>query len=251
MTAPTPSSMPPSTPPPASPPLGPAPRPGPLDRLGAWGERTGQRLVDGVIRHARLLGDPESMVAALIMTVWATLAGLAAGTIGVVVAVVIAWVLHAMAVETGSHVTLWLSTAGLLILVVIASAGTFGDLHPVLLAAAGTTVLAHNELIRLNYSRRRSARVDDQIFQSSALAVGLAGLLAVVGVAIVSGLQSGGDRSWLWMPVATAALMAVGFGLSLLPTRRAPEASRRRWLPGERIPPPPPGHERAGRDQAF
>ena len=243
MTAPAPTS--------GGPPTGPGPQLGAVDRLGLWAERTGQRLVDAVVHHARLLSDPESMVAALIMTVWATLAGLAAGTIGVVVAVVIAWVLHTMAVETGSHVTLWLSTAGLLILVVVASAGTFGDLHPILLAAAGTTVLAHNELIRLNYSRRRGARVDDRIFQSSALAVGAAGLLAVVGVAIVSGLQGGGDRTWLWMPVATAALMAVGFGLSLAPTRRAPEASRRRWLPGERIPPPPPDQGQSGRDRAF
>ena len=237
---------------------GPTPPPGPppgadgtADRLLAWFDRSGQRIVDGVVGHARLLGDPESMVAALIVTVWATLAGLAGGTIGVIVAVVVGWLLHAMAVETGSHVTLWLSTAGLLILVVVASATTFDDLPPVLLAAAGTTVLAHNELVRLNYTRRRRAEVDDRIFQSSALVVGLAGLLAVVGVAIAGGLESGGDRSWLWMPVATAALMAVGFGLSLLPTRRAPEASRRRWLPGERIPPPPPDHDRSGGRPPF
>ena len=98
------------------------------------------------------------MVAALIITVWAALAGMVLGTGGVVVAVIVAWVLHGAAVETGNHVSLWLSTAGLLILVVVASAVTLDGLHPVLLAGAGATVLAHNELVRLNYTRRRHAR---------------------------------------------------------------------------------------------
>ena len=205
----------------------------------AWFERAGQRLLDAVVRHARLLADPESMAAALIMTVWAALAGLTAGTVGVALAVIVAWFLHGAAVESGSHVSLWLATAGLLILVVVASAVTLGGLHPVLLAAAGATVLAHNELIRLNYTRRRRAEVDPEIFRSSALAVTIAGVLAVIGVAVTNALASGDDRSWLWVPVATAALMTIGFGLSLLPARRAPDGSRHRWLPGERIPPPP------------
>ncbi len=211
-----------------------------LDRLGGSVERAGRRLADRVVDHARLLGDPESMVAALIMTVWAALAGLSAGTIGVVVALAVAWFLHAAAVETGSHVSLWLATAGLLILVVVASAVTLDGLHPVLLAGAGATVLAHNELIRLNYTRRRQAEVDPEVFRSSGLAITLAGVLAVVGVAVANGLATGDERSWLWMPVATGALLIIGIGLSLLPTWRAPEASRQRWLPGERIPPPPP-----------
>jgi len=199
----------------------------------------GQRLVERIVRHARLLGDPESMAAALIMTIWAVLAGQAAGTIGVIVAVIVAGFLHGAAVETGSHVSLWLATAGLLILVVVAAAVTLSGLHPVLLAGAGATVLAHNELIRLNYTRRRLAAVDPEIFQSSSIAITLAGVLAVIGIAVANGLATGDERTWLWMPVATGALLVIGLGLSLLPTWRAPEASRQRWLPGERIPPPP------------
>lgn len=199
----------------------------------------GRRLAERIIRHARLLGDPESMAGAVIMTVWAVLAGQAAGTVGVLVAVIVAWFLHGAAVETGSHVSLWLATAGLLILVVVAAAVTLEGLHPVLLAGAGATVLAHNELIRLNYTRRRLADVDPEVFQSSSIAITLAGVLAVVGIAVANGLATGDERSWLWMPVATGALMVIGLGLSLLPTWRAPEASRQRWLPGERIPPPP------------
>lgn len=206
-----------------------------LDTIGD----AARRLVDRIVRHARLLGDPESMAAALIMTVWAALAGLAAGTLGVLLALLVAWFLHGAAVETGSHVSLWLATAGLLILVVVASAVTLDGLHPVLLAGAGATVLAHNELIRLNYTRRRLADVDPEVFRSSSVAITVAGVLAVVGVAAANGLSSGDERSWLWMPVATGALMLIGLGLSLLPTWRAPEASRQRWLPGERIPPPP------------
>lgn len=207
-----------------------------IDAIG----RFGQAVVDRIVHHARLLADPESMAAALIMTVWAALAGLAAGTIGVVIAVLVAWFLHGAAVETGSHVSLWLSTAGLLILVVVASAVTLDGLHPILLAGAGTTVLAHNELVRLNYTRRRRADVSPSVFQSSAIAVTVAGVLAVVGVSVASGLAADDGRTWLWMPVATGALLVIGIGLSLLPTWRAPEASRQRWLPGERIPPPPP-----------
>lgn len=212
-----------------------------MSRLSAAIARLQRRLVDGIVHHARLLGDPESMTAALIMTIWCAIAGMAAGTPGVVIAVLVGWFLHGAAVETGSHVLLWLATAGLLIMVVVASAVTLDGLHPVLLAVAGTTVLAHNELIRLNYTRRRLAEVDQGIFQASGIGTTIAGVLAVVGVAVTNGLASGDQRSWLWMPVATGALLAIGFGLSLLPTRRAPEASRRRWLPGERIPPPPVG----------
>lgn len=204
-----------------------------IDRAGRW-------VIDRIVHHVRLLADPESMAAAVIITVWAALAGQAGGTLGVVVAVLVAWFLHAAAVETGSHVSLWLSTAGLLILVVVASAVTLRGLHPVLLAGAGATVLAHNEMIRLNYTRRRRAEVDPSVFQSSAIAITVAGVLAVVGVAVANSLAGNDERTWLWMPVATGALLVIGVGLSLLPTWRAPEASRQRWLPGERIPPPPP-----------
>lgn len=207
------------------------------DRVGSlW-----SRLARAGIRHARLLGDPESMIGALIMTVWSALVGMEAGTIGLVAALVVGWALHAAAVETGSHVALWLATAGLLIMVVVASASTFDGLPPVLLAAAGTTVLAHNELVRLNYTRRRRAEIDDEVFPTSALAVAAAGLLGVVGVAVAQVLGGSSDRTWLWMPVATGVLMAIAFGLSTLPTRRAPEASRERWNPGARLPPPPSG----------
>lgn len=211
---------------------------GPIDRLVNWFAGLGQRLVDGVTRHARLLGDPESMVAALIMTVWAAIAGLSLGTAGVVVAVFIGLALHAAAVESGNHVTLWLSTAGLLILVVVAAAITLGGLHPIVLAGAGATVLAHNELVRLNYTRRRYAKVDPAVFESSIAGLAGAAALAIVGVALANGFAGTDDRTWLWMPIATGALLAIAFALSTLPTWRADEASRERWLPGQRIPPP-------------
>jgi hypothetical protein len=210
-----------------------------LDRLADGLAARGRGVVRGVERHARLLGDPESMVAALIMTIWSVLAGFESGTVGVLIILAIGWFLHVTAVETGSHVTLWLATAGLLILIVVASITTLDDLPPVLLATSGATALTHNELVRLNYARRRRAEVDPEVFRTSAVALTLAGVLGVVGVALADAAGGTGDRTWLWMPAATGALMAIGFGLSLLPTRRAPEASRERWKPGERLPPPP------------
>lgn len=212
-----------------------------LDRLAHWFDGLWGRIVGATIRHARLLGDPESMVGALIVTVWSALVGMEGGVVGLLFALAIGWFLHAAAVETGSHVALWLSTAGLLIMVVLASAGTFGGLPPALLAMAGTTVLAHNELVRLNYTRRRRAEIDDEVFRASGLAVAAAGILGVIGVVVAQLLGGSGERTWLWMPVATGILMLVGFGLSTLPTRRATEASRQRWNPGARLPPPPTG----------
>ena len=89
-------------------------------------------------------------------------------------------------------------------MVVVASATTLDDLPPALLAAAGATVLTHNELVRLNYTRRRSALVDPDVFQVSAIALTAAGVLAVLGVAVadafaggfdpVVGLDAGGHR---------------------------------------------------------
>lgn len=207
-----------------------------------WLGRAGKRSGDLVIRHARMLGDPESMVAALIVTLWSILAAIDGGMWSVLVSLCIGWFLHVTAVETGSHVSLWLTTAALLIMVVLASAITFDGLGPVPLAAAGATVLVHNELVRLNYTRRRRAVIDPEVFRTAPLGAIVAGVLAVIGATLIGVLSDTEDRSWLWMPVATGVLIAIGLALTLLPVRGAPPASRERWQPGERMPPPPTVH---------
>ncbi|MGI9599267.1 MAG: hypothetical protein ACR2QK_24095 [Acidimicrobiales bacterium] len=210
-----------------------------FDRLQAMGDSFARFVSD----RAERLGDPESMVAAFIMTVWTVLASMWGGWPVILIFLLITGTLHILAVESGNHVVLWLSTSALLMIIVIASQTVFGGLPPVLLAAAGTTALAHNELIRINYARRRNAVVHDAVFQASGLALTGAGVIGIVGVALAEIAAGGGERNWLWMPVAVGALMLIGFGLAIGPTRRATEASAERWQPGERIPPQPLGRD--------
>ncbi len=198
-----------------------------------------ERINGYFIHHAILLRDPESMIGLFIVTVWAALAALNGGWLVLLITLVIAWATHVLAVETGNHVLLWLSTATLLILILVASEDTLGDLPPVLLAAAGATALAHNELVRLNYARRRNAVVDPALFGASALGVGGAALIAIIGVIVATAADNGSERSWLWVPVAVAVLMLIGFALTIAPARRASKASKQRWQPGDRIPPQP------------
>jgi hypothetical protein len=183
------------------------------------------------------------MIGAFIVTVWTVLAGIWGGWVVILILLAMAWTLHIIAVESGNHVVLWLTTSALLMLIVIASQTVFGGLPPILLAAAGSTALAHNELVRLNYSRRRGAVVHDAVFQASALALTGASVIGIVGVALAEIARSGGQRSWLWMPVAVAALMLIGYGLSIAPARRPVKANAERWQPGDRIPPQPLGRE--------
>jgi hypothetical protein len=210
-----------------------------LDALDALGRRFQDRLV----LHATLLGDPESMIGAFIMTAWSVLAGMWGGVWGILILVPIAWFLHAAAVESGNHVMLWLATAGLLVCIVIASATFFDGLPPVLLAAAGTTALAHNELVRINYARRRRAVIDDSAFHASGIGVAAVGAMGVIGVALADAVASPGGRSWLWMAVAVGTLMVVGMALAILPTLRSSPASKERYQPGVRIPPQPLARE--------
>ncbi len=210
-----------------------------MDRLTTWFNSLGDRLTGFVLRRAERLGNPESMIGAFIVTVWTVLAGMWGGWVVILLFLLVTLSLHAMAVESGNHVVLWLTTSAMLILIVIASQTVFGGLAPVLLAAAGATALAHNELVRINYARRRNAIVHDAVFQSSALALAGASLIGIVGVALAEVASGGGQRSWLWMPGAVVLLLVIGFALAIGPTRRATEASRQRWQPGDRIPPQP------------
>lgn len=205
----------------------------------SWISSIWRRIGDWVVHHAVLLTDPESMVGWFIVTMWCVLAGLQGGVVVMLILLVVGWFLHFAAVESGNHVLLWMTTSMLLLLIVIASELTLGTLSPVLLAAAGTTALVHNELVRLNYTRRRNAVVHESVYHGSGVALAVSGAIAVVGVALTQIFADGGQRSWLWMPVAATVLMLIGFGLALGPLRKATEASKERWMPGDRIPPQP------------
>ncbi len=203
----------------------------------------GDRLTGWFITRVERLTDPESMMAAFIVTVWSVLAGMQGGWLVILIVLAVTWTLHALAVESGNHVVLWLTTSALLIVIVIASQAVFGGLPPVLLAAAGATALAHNELVRINYTRRRNAVVHEEVFHASGLGLAGAALIGVAGIAVTTIASSSGERSWLWMPAAVGVLMLLGYGLAIAPARKASKASKERWQPGERIPPQPLGRE--------
>lgn len=204
-----------------------------------WLTRLGQRFSGWLAHHASLLTDPESMVGWFIVTLWCVLAGFQGGVVIMLILLAIGWFVHFATVESGNHVLLWLTTAMLLILIVLASQLTFNGLAPVLLAAAGASALVHNELVRLNYARRRNATVHEAVYQSAGLALAAATAVAIIGVALTQIFSSGGQRTWLWMPAAAGALMIIGFSLALGPLRKATDSSKERWMPGGRIPPQP------------
>jgi hypothetical protein len=183
----------------------------------------------------------EWLIGLAIVLVWAVVAFASVGPMAALTAVAIAMVLHYLAMETGGHVWLWLATAVMLLFVIVAYSTTLHPIGPLSLALGGAMALAYSETIRLNYARRRKAVVDPGVFLGSAIAVAVATLVGIAGVAISLVLSAEAGRSWMWMPIAGLALMTAAYAVALVPTRQAPASSRQRWEPGTRIPPQPVG----------
>ena len=185
----------------------------------------------------RALRTTEALLGAIIIAVWSVAAtGLIAPPVVTLIVVGVSLLLHFVAVDSGSFVVLWIMTGWLLALIVISSQSVLEGAHPLVFTIAGVSALAHNELIRAGYNRRRNASVDDEVFVSSAVGVGLAGLIAVIAIGITTPLAtSGGGRSWLWMPVAAGVITLAVLALTVLPTIRAPHPNKERWQPGDRL----------------
>jgi hypothetical protein len=185
---------------------------------------------------------PEVLAGALIVVTWALLATVTAGWWPIIaVAVGIGLWLHLAAVETGSHLMMWMTTGLVLGFIIVADAGFFGGLDAVSYSAAGVSALVHNELIRLNHARRRRAVIAERIYHLVAAGIALIAVITVVTVAAATALAGGGERSWWWMPVAIMVLLGTAGALAVAPARNAPPTSRHRWRPGDRIPPQPLG----------
>ena len=210
----------------------------PLDK--PW-HRAARRIDDWlrhfVVHHTTL----EWLIGLVIMLVWAVIAFASLGLLAGFAAVLFGVVLHFVAMETGSHVWLWFATAAVLVYALVAYSAVLEPLGPLMLAVGGASALAYNESVRVNYSRRRGAKVDSSVFTSSVLAVVVATITGMLGVGLAIILNNQVDRDWLWMPAAVLTLIAVAYALVILPTVRAPEISHHRWEPGTRIPPQPLG----------
>lgn len=175
----------------------------------------------------------------------AILAGWSAAALGGVVPVPVAVVaaigaiaLHLAAVDTGSFSLLWLATGVALALITVAGRTLLAGADPILFTGAGITALAHNELLRATYAGRRGAIVDRQVRRSSTLGTVLAGLVALLAVGLAAPLaDQDAQRSWLWTPLALGVVMLVLVCFTVGPTWSAPEVSKERWQPGDRLPP--------------
>lgn len=194
----------------------------------------------------RVRGDrfsvPEVIAGASIMASWALLATMATRWwVLILVAMAIGLWLHLAAVETGSHLMMWVATGLVLGFIVVADAALFRGLNAVSYCAAGVTAVIHNELIRLSHGRRRQAVVDVGVYQVVAMGLALVAVTTMAAMTVAQWLANGPERSWWWVPATAAALLVISGALTILPARNAPPHSRDRWRPGDRIPPHPLG----------
>lgn len=206
--------------------------PNPRDPMPATPNSGGWR------RRARVLAAPEAVLGCVIAGGWALLASaplLPPSVVAVLAVLTVA--LHLTTVDSGSFSLLWITTGWVLLLIIVSTRSILGGADPLLFTAAGITAVGHNEAIRLGFARRRNALVDRSIFVSSAIGVGLAGLLAIIGVGLSEPLADSVGRSWLWMPLAVGIVVVVALAFVIVPTVGAPTAHKDRWQPGERIPP--------------
>ncbi len=202
---------------------------------------------DGWRTRLGRLETPEVLLGALITAGWAaaaavalTGAGRTAITVGAAVgAVAVALWLHLAAVDSGHHSLSWMSTGVTVLCVVLALARRDAGALP--FAAGGVLALAHNELIRLSYTRRRDAVVDGGVPRGALVGLLASSSLALAGIGLAQAVSGGTGRSWLWMPATVGVLVLAAMVLTVAPVRRAPTPSRDRWRPGDRIPPPPAG----------
>jgi len=181
----------------------------------------------------------EWLVGLAIILTWAVVAFASIGPVAALAAVLSAVVLHYVAMETGSHIWLWIATTVMLVFVIVAYNTVLDRLGPTSLAIGGAMALAYNEAVRLSYNRRRDAVVDSGVFIGSVIALVVATVVGIGGVGLSLLLTSQPERSWVWMPAAVLVLMIVSYAVVLLPTRQLSQTNQQRWEPGTRIPPQP------------
>jgi hypothetical protein len=209
----------------------------------AWFERMKARLAAWARLRLARQGHPETMVAALIATVWAVLATLEFSLPVMFGVLIVTWLVHGTAIESGQYVLLWMSTGMIVLMILVAVPLVLLRNQPLPLALAGSTALIYNEAIRFSYVRRRKTELSPSLGLAAGFYTAGAAVLGVFGVIMADSVNNQPDQSWLWMLSATIALVAVGLAFTVIPGREAPGTSSDRWEPGQRIPPQPLGRE--------
>lgn len=188
--------------------------------------------------------SPEAIGAAVIMGLL-TMAPLVAGMplFGLLFTMAIGLGLLALTLISGDHILTVLTVmyAGVVCIAVYlsmtdnASDPPWGVMIPV-----GVVLLVLFDLIRVSHARRRQAEVSNELLGPSILGPLSAGLLSVVSAVIVWLVgQEGEGVSWLWTPVAVGVVLALGAVLIVVPRLGSSEPDRKRWTPGDSIPPGP------------
>ncbi len=196
------------------------------------------------MRRRDVFLSPEAIGAAAIMTIL-TLTPLAAGMplIGLLVTLSLGLGLLALTLVSGDHILTALTVmyAGVVCVAVYASMTDDASEPPwAVMIPVGVVLLVLFDLIRVSHARRRQTDVSSELLGPAILGTLGAGILSVVSAVGVWVVSEGGEGvSWLWTPVAIVAVLALGVLFVVVPRLGSSEADRRRWTPGETIPPGP------------
>ena len=186
-----------------------------------------------------LYRQPEIIAAYGLMMLWsfAMLVG-GAPILAVVLLGLLGVVLVVLVVMSGSHAMVMMAAGYLSLLILIGIAST--DAGNTALAASMSTVLLLMDLLRLNFARRRSAKVDPRLFATTLIFTVLVAVAATLSVAIASiPGRSDDELSWLFVPIASIVLLVVAGLFVFLLARKSGTHDKRRWRPGERMLPQP------------
>lgn len=199
------------------------------------------------MRRRDVFMSPEAMGAAAVMGLL-TLTPLAAGMplLGLLATLSIGLGLLALTLISGDHILTVLTVLYACVVCIGVYAAMSDDVDDppwAVMIPVGLLLLMLFDLIRVSHARRRQAEVSNQLLGPAILGSLGAGVLSVVSAVVVFVVSQGGEGvSWLWTPVAMGVLLVLGVVFVVVPRLGTSEADRRRWTPGESIPPGPRRH---------
>lgn len=189
--------------------------------------------------RSELYRSPEIIAAhALMAIVSATLLLIGAPLLVVAILAGFGSTLILLSVMSGSHAMVVMTVCyfGVILLAVIGETGLGGAG----LAAWMSLALFLSDFLRLNFARRRSATVDLRLFVNTlgfTFVVALVATLSMFAGSLVA--NSEGERSWVWVPIASVIVLVLIGGATIAIARKPGEYDKRRYRPGERMLPQP------------
>ncbi|MFV0259055.1 MAG: hypothetical protein ACK5PP_11480 [Acidimicrobiales bacterium] len=216
----------------------------------------GERRRENRRRARHLLGRPESLGAMTLVVIVVGVPGVVLSWI-VIPLLVLFLLLHSGTVAGGNHLLLWMTTALVFVYALFVLPLSIGG-GPIVFAAVGLVAFAYNELTRLAFLRRRGAVVDPAVFLRSLVGLGaVAGCTLAGSLALQAADSSSQTLPWGFWMIGLLGVLVIALALLVMPLRRGanrpvpntphrpgrPAPRRRRWTPGDRIPPQPLGRD--------